>query len=65
MGGGPEFPTNTFKELGFQTALAEAKKSASEGGIPIGACLVSADGEILGKGHNQRIQKNSATLHVG
>lgn len=65
MGGGPEFPTNTFKEPGFQTALAEAKKSASEGGIPIGACLVSADGEILGKGHNQRIQKNSATLHVG
>ncbi|KAK3114931.1 cytosine deaminase [Teratosphaeriaceae sp. CCFEE 6253] len=49
---------------GFQAALEEAKFGASEGGIPIGACLVSADSKILGRGHNMRLQKNSATLHA-
>jgi len=32
--------------------------------IPIGACLVGADGKIIGAGRNQRVQKGSATLHV-
>ncbi|CAK4023190.1 cytosine deaminase [Lecanosticta acicola] len=48
---------------GFIAALEEAKKSAAEGGVPIGACLVAADGKILGRGHNQRVQKGSAILH--
>lgn len=51
-------------DVGFQAALEEARKGAAEGGIPIGAALVSADGKILGQGHNMRVQKNSATLHV-
>lgn len=34
-----------------------------EGGIPIGGALIHKDGTILGRGHNMRIQKNSATLH--
>ena len=51
-------------DAGFIAALEEAKKSAAEGGVPIGACLVSADGKILGKGHNERVQKSSAILHV-
>ena len=29
-----------------------------------GACLVSKDGKVLGRGHNMRVQKGSATLHV-
>lgn len=49
---------------GFQAALAEAKKGASEGGVPIGACLVDKDGKILGQGHNLRVQRGSAILHV-
>lgn len=49
---------------GFIAALSEAQKGASEGGVPIGACLVSRDGKILGQGHNMRVQKGSATLHV-
>jgi len=51
-------------DIGFQAALEEARKGASEGGVPVGAALVSADGRILGQGHNMRIQKGSATLHV-
>ena len=51
-------------DIGFQAALEEARKGAAEGGIPIGAALVSADGKILGQGHNMRVQKGSSTLHV-
>ena len=50
---------------GFIAALEEAKQGFGQGGVPIGACLVSKDGKILGRGHNMRVQKGSATLHVG
>ena len=52
------------EDQGFLAAIEEAKKGEEEGGVPIGACLVSKDGEILGQGHNLRVQKGSATLHV-
>lgn len=51
-------------DAGFRAAFEEAKQGASEGGVPIGACLVSADGKILGRGHNMRKQKGSPTIHV-
>ncbi|KXS96693.1 hypothetical protein AC578_9431 [Pseudocercospora eumusae] len=50
-------------DAGFKAALEEAKQGFQEGGVPIGACLVAADGTILGRGHNMRVQKNSAILH--
>lgn len=50
---------------GFKAAVEEAQAGFDEGGVPIGACLVSKDGKILGRGHNMRMQKGSATLHVG
>ncbi len=50
---------------GFIAAVQEAKAGFKEGGVPIGACLVSKEGKILGRGHNMRVQKGSATLHVG
>ncbi|KAK5172210.1 cytosine deaminase [Saxophila tyrrhenica] len=53
----------SVNDAGFKAALEEAKIGASEGGIPIGACLVDKDGKILGRGHNMRIQKSSAILH--
>jgi len=56
--------TDMETDIGFKAALEEAKKGASEGGVPIGACLVSAEGKILGRGHNMRIQKGSATIHA-
>lgn len=50
---------------GFRAAVEEAQAGYDEGGVPIGACLVAKDGTIIGKGHNLRVQKGSATLHVG
>ncbi len=44
-------------------AIDEARKGLDAGGIPIGSVLV-VDGEIVGRGHNQRIQKGSAVLHA-
>jgi len=45
------------------TALEEARQGLAEGGIPIGSVLV-LDGKIVGRGHNQRVQKGSPTLHA-
>lgn len=46
----------------MDAAVAEAIAGRDEGGIPIGAVLV-VDGEIVGRGHNQRVQLGSPTLH--
>lgn len=46
----------------LQVAIDEAKQGLKEGGIPIGSVIVH-EGEILGRGHNRRIQKNSVVLH--
>jgi len=48
---------------GMEIAFEEARKGYEEGGIPIGGALIDADGTVLGRGHNMRIQKSSATLH--
>ncbi len=45
------------------SALAAARQGYAEGGIPIGAALVSASGEILGTGYNKRVQLGSAIRH--
>jgi cytosine deaminase len=47
----------------MQEAIAEAKQGLAEGGIPIGSVLV-VDNKIVGRGHNRRIQKDSAVLHA-
>ncbi|CCG85060.1 protein of unknown function [Taphrina deformans PYCC 5710] len=57
--------TSMMDDLDFMNiAYQEAKAGYEEGGIPIGAVLVAADGQILGRGRNMRIQKQSATLHA-
>ncbi len=43
-------------------AIAEAQAGRAEGGIPIGSVLV-VDGEIIGRGHNRRVQQGSVVLH--
>jgi len=47
----------------LEAAIDEAKEGMSTGGIPIGSVLV-IDGQIVGRGHNQRVQKGSAVLHA-
>ena len=47
----------------MKEALIEAKRGFVDGGIPIGSVLV-VDGEIVGRGHNRRVQKSSAILHA-
>ena len=46
----------------LQAAIDEAKKSLAAGGIPIGSVLV-CDGKIIGRGHNQRVQRGSVIHH--
>jgi len=46
----------------LQAAIEEAELGLAEGGIPIGSVLVY-EGRIIGRGHNRRVQKGSATLH--
>ncbi|AGO12921.1 AaceriADL328Cp [[Ashbya] aceris (nom. inval.)] len=49
---------------GMEIAYQEALQSYEEGGVPIGGCLIDqTDGTVLGRGHNMRFQKASATLH--
>ena len=47
---------------GMEAAIAEATRGRDEGGIPIGSSLV-IDGEVVGRGHNRRVQRGSAILH--
>ena len=47
----------------MQAAIEEAQKGLAEGGIPIGSVLV-IDNRIVGRGHNQRVQKGSCVLHA-
>ena len=51
-----------FDEIYLQAAIAQAKKSLREGGIPIGAALV-VDNIVVGLGHNRRVQSADPILH--
>ena len=44
-------------------ALEEARTGLAEGGIPIGAALFHADGTLLGRGHNRRVQDDDPSVH--
>jgi creatinine deaminase len=46
----------------MDAAVAEAQLGYDEGGIPIGSVIVHG-GEIIGRGHNRRLQRGSPTLH--
>ena len=47
----------------INAAIEEARQGLKEGGIPIGSVMVR-DGKILGRGHNQRVQKNDPMTHA-
>ena len=46
----------------MQAAIEEAEIVLAEGGIPIGSVVVH-DGQIVGRGHNRRVQQGSTILH--
>ena len=44
-------------------AIEEARQGLAEGGIPIGAALFDGAGNLLGRGHNRRVQENDPSVH--
>ena len=52
----------TDREM-LEVALEEARLGFDEGGCPIGAALFSADGELLGRGRNRRVQHGDPSVH--
>src|SRR4051812_32078906 len=47
----------------LSVAIEEARLGLAEGGIPIGAALFDTDGNLLGRGHNRRVQENDPSIH--
>lgn len=47
----------------LDVAVEQARAGLASGGIPIGAALVGPDGEVLGRGHNRRVQDGDPTVH--
>ena len=47
----------------LKVAIEEARLGLAEGGVPVGACLADKDGNVLGRGHNQRVQQDDPTIH--
>jgi creatinine deaminase len=50
--------------LWLNEAIKEAEISWAQGGIPIGSVLVTDGGEIVSRGHNQRVQTGDPTAHA-
>ncbi len=44
-------------------AIEEARLGLAEGGIPIGAALFDGEGNLLGRGHNRRVQEDDPSIH--
>ncbi|MFZ4574905.1 MAG: nucleoside deaminase [Phycisphaerales bacterium] len=51
-------------QLALEAAIEQARKSSSEGGIPIGAALVTRAGVVVSLGHNERVQRGDPTAHA-
>jgi cytosine deaminase len=47
----------------LRVAVEEAQQGLAEGGIPIGAALFDREGNLLGRGHNRRIQEDDPSVH--
>jgi cytosine deaminase len=47
----------------LKVAVAEARKGLAEGGIPIGAAIFDADGNLVASGHNRRVQHGDPSMH--
>ena len=54
---------NRGYQIMLQVAIEEARQGFAEGGIPIGAALFDREGNLLGRGHNRRIQEDDPSVH--
>ncbi|MEU7485421.1 nucleoside deaminase [Streptomyces sp. NPDC042319] len=61
---GHEAPGAPDASAMLATAVAEARAGLASGGIPIGAALYGADGTLLGRGHNRRVQDGDPSVHA-
>lgn len=52
----------TYQEM-LSIAFTEAQAGFAEGGVPVGAALFDANGNLLGKGRNRRVQDNDPSVH--
>jgi cytosine deaminase len=48
----------------LNAAIEEARQGLQEGGIPIGAALFDGEGNLLGRGHNRRVQDDDPSMHA-
>lgn len=55
--------SNLDKQAMLDIAIEEARIGLAEGGIPIGAALFDGEGNLLGRGHNRRVQENDPSIH--
>ncbi len=56
--------TTVDPQVLLDVAVEEARAGLAEGGIPIGAALFAADGTLLGRGHNRRVQDDDPSTHA-
>ena len=54
----------TDYEAMLRVAIEQAREGLAEGGIPIGAALFTRYGELLGAGHNRRVQDDDPSMHA-
>ena len=54
---------NSTIDMFMEAAIAQARKSSAEGGIPIGSALARG-GELIAVGHNKRVQENDPVTHA-
>ncbi|KAG4073228.1 hypothetical protein HA402_008574 [Bradysia odoriphaga] len=55
---------NSDQTLVFMAeAIREARDGLAEGGVPIG-CVIVRNGQVVARGHNRRIQRDSVILHA-
>src|SRR5688572_18482504 len=54
---------NEHHQRMLDVAIEEGRAGLAEGGIPIGAALFDDDGNLLGRGHNRRVQEDDPSIH--